>query len=267
MKKVNSMSEKEKKPGEGEPEITTPEGENPKEKTAGEIIEEAAGGGEGGEGEGSPDGDGEGEKEMVPLSSLMEFKKENKDLKKAIKKLEDAINAGDTSKDDIAKEIEDLADEYDVDPKFASKLVKILEARATEKVGEAMKPILEQNKKLTQKEKDDLIDKAFTKHFAAAMETMPEYEEIVDAETIKALSLLPKNAKKTFAQLIEETYGRAITGKRTIDDTKPGGGKEPELLDMEKARKDTEYFKEVMANPTLKAEYNKRMLLPRNRQH
>jgi len=85
---------------------------------------------------------------------------------------------------------------------------------------------------------------------------MPEYENLVNREVIKVLSLDPKNANKTFAQLIEETYGKAITGKRTIETTKPGGGKEPTEIDFDKALKDTEYFKEIMSNPTLKKKYN-----------
>lgn len=248
------MAEEAKKPGEGEQEK--------KPKTAGEVIEEAVPGasGEGGEGDGH-EGDGSGDAgKMVPLSSLLEFKKENKEFKKLILDLQQKLEEKGSSKEDIAGEIETLAKEFDVDPKFASQLAKILGAQAEKKVGETIKPLIEQNKKLTDRERQDAIHKAFTKHFDAAMETLPEYKDIVDPEVIKALSLLPANKEKTFAQLIENTYGKAITGKRTIDSTKPGGGKDPAPLDMEKARTDSAYFAEVMADPELKKEYNKRML-------
>ena len=249
------MAEEVKKPGEGEQEK--------KPKTAGEIIKEAVPGGEGEGGAGNGEG-GSGAGEMVPLSALLEIKKDNKKLTKAVKDLEDLIAKGGSSKEDIAEEVEALATEYDVDPKFASRLTKILEARAEKKVGDTIKPILEQNERLTRREKDDLITKAFTKHFNTAMETLPEYKEIVDPEVIKALSLLPKNADKTFAQLIEDTYGKAITGKRSIDEKQPGGGKEPQPLDYAKARTDTAYFQEVMADPVLKKQYNENLLLPPN---
>lgn len=251
------MPEAEKKT-EGEPaEIPA---EKTEDKTAGEIIREATT--KESDKEATPEPD---DKEMVPLSSLLEFKKENKKLKKDIENLVAKTSKGDIEEDDVEAEVKALAEEYDMDPKFASKLAKILEVRASKKAGEVIAPILEQNKKLSQKEKDDLINTAFTKHFAAALEKMPEYKDIVDPETIKALSLLSKNSSKTFVQLIEDTYGKAITGKRTIPETKPGGGKEPEPLDMDKARSDSSYFAEVMKNPDLKKEYNKRMLEPKHR--
>jgi hypothetical protein len=89
---------------------------------------------------------------------------------------------------------------------------------------------------------------------------MPEFTSIVNPGVIKALSLLPQNASKTFPQLIEETYGNAISGKRTMQTTTPGGGKDSAPLDYTKATQDMSYYNEVMANPKLKAEYNQKML-------
>lgn len=234
-------------------------GEGDSQKTVGEVIKEAI--------PGAGDGEGEGhEGEMVPLSALLDVKKDNKKMAKDLKKLQDLIDAGGSSKEDIADEVEALAKEFDVDPKFASRLLNMAEGRAEKKVGDTIKPILEQNEKLTRREKDDLINKAFTKHFDAAMETLPEYKEIADPEVIKTLSLVPSNANKTFAQLIESTYGKAIAGKRSIDTVKQtGGGKDTSPLDIDKARRDPAYFAEVMADPALKKEYNEKMLLPHNR--
>ena len=92
------------------------------------------------------------------------------------------------------------------------------------------------------------------------MERAPEFKAIANPEVIKSLAILPQNAKKTLSQILEETYGNAITGKRTIETTSPGGGKEPEPLDIKRAEKDIEYFKEVMADPKKKAQYNEAML-------
>lgn len=230
------------------------------EKTVGAIIDEV----DPKEPDGTKKPDDTADAEVVPLAAFLEMKNDNKEMKKALKELTDQIQAGDLSKTEITADIKALAEEFDVDPKFISKFKAAILAEATakadKKVEDVTKPILAREEGLTKKERDQKIHEAFTKHYDAALETMPEYADIADAATIKALSLLPENAKKTFPQLIEATYGKAIVGKRTIDPIKPNGGKDDEPLDMARARQDTEYFKEVMANPTMKAEYNKRML-------
>lgn len=245
------MAEEATKPAEGAPE--TAPAETTEEKTVGQIIDETI----------PPVAPAKAADETVPLAAFLDMKKDNKELTKAVKDLQKKLDDGHASKEDIADDLDALASEFDIDPKFVSKLSRILEAKAEKKVGESMRPILEQNEKLTKKEKDDLIDTAFKKHYAKAIESMPEYADIANADAIKALSLLKENANKTFAELIENTYGKAITGKRTIEPTKPGGGKEPAPLDYDRAKNDTEYFKEIMANPELKAQYNKKMLEPR----
>ena len=51
-----------------------------------------------------------------------------------------------------------------------------------------------------------------------------------------------------------------LLGKRTIETTQPGGGNDPEPLNIQRAEKDIEYFKQVMADPKKKAQYNEAML-------
>ena len=116
-------------------------------------------------------------------------------------------------------------------------------------------------KPLEEEKRKESIEKVFNTHFNLALEKVPEFKGIVNPEVIKSLSLLPQNANKTFLQLIGETYGGAVTGRRTIPQTVPAGGKESAPLDYQRAVKDPEYFKEVMADPKLKAEYNNKMLL------
>lgn len=194
--------------------------------------------------------------QTVGLDKFLELKKENKEFKKQLKDLEKSIEEG-ASKVEVTEDIEAIADEFGVDVKFLSKLTKAIKSQAEkdadERVSNRLKP-------LEAKEKQAKIDEAFKTHFKIAIDAMPEFAKIVNPEVIKTLSLDPKNANKTFAQIIEETYGGALTGKSTIEATKPGGGKDPEPLDFAKARKDSKYFDEVMANPTLKKEYNERML-------
>lgn len=55
-------------------------------------------------------------------------------------------------------------------------------------------------------ERQARIDAAFRKYFALAMDTLPQYKDIVDSAVIKELSLEPANGNKTLSQLIIETY-------------------------------------------------------------
>lgn len=192
----------------------------------------------------------------VPEGAFLKEKMARKEAEKKIKELEESIRAG-ANKKEVSENIQSIAEEYNIDPIFLDKIVDTVRSETESKIRSELDSKF---KPLEEKEKKAQIDKAFNEHFNAAISTMPEFNGVVNPEVIKALSLLPQNANKTFPQLIEETYGSAVTGKRTIPTTIPGGGKEPAALDYDRAVRDTEYFKEVMANPKLKKEYNERML-------
>lgn len=195
------------------------------------------------------------EPEVVGLDKFLELKKQNKELKRSYQDLERRITEGESVKE-VTPDLQALAEEHNVDIGFLQKLAKNIENKAQKDIDERIEARLAP---ITQREQAEFIDKQFNTHFGAAMESLPDYKDIVNPEVIKTLSLDPKNGKKTFAQLIEETYGNAITGRRTIETTKPGGGKEPEEVDIARAQKDGDYFKEIMADPKKKAEYNKGM--------
>lgn len=196
-------------------------------------------------------------RETVGLDKFLELKKQNKELARSMKDLEAKISEGATHRE-VSADIESLSSEYpDVDKNFLNKLASTIrnqvEKDADEKISSRLRP-------LEAKEKAEKIDTAFNTHFNLAIEKMPEFKGIVNPDVIKTLSLDAKNANKTFSQIIEDTYGSALTGKRTIETTTPGGGKDAEVLNYDKARKDSTYFDQVMDNPRLKREYNDQML-------
>lgn len=179
------------------------------------------------------------------------YKKERKEKRKLesdIKKLQEDIESGD-SLDDIQSDIDSIADKYNVNKDFLKDLQKSLAAKYEEQVNSTLKPIQE-------KEKAERFDTAFNGYFDKAIEKMPEMEGIVSRDAIKSLAQLPQNSNKTLTQLIEDTYGNSIEGKRTIESSKVRGTTEPTEVDFNKAKTDTEYFKQVMANPELKKKYN-----------
>lgn len=192
----------------------------------------------------------------IPENIFLSEKKARKEAEKKIKELEEQINAGITKRE-ISDDISSIAKEYDIDPNFLEKFAETIYSKSKKSIETELSSKF---KPIEEKTRQEQIDKAFDTYYNQAINNMPEFAQIVNAGVIKSLSLLPQNASKTFPQLIEETYGNAIAGKRTIQATTPGGGKDPAPLDYHKANRDPSYFSEIMANPRLKQEYNDRMI-------
>lgn len=244
------LKKEEVTPGDAVPEETTTEKVEVKkeepttettEKTVGEIADEV-----------TP----EQKKETVGLDKYLDEKGKRKAAEKDLADLRHSIEQGATKKE-VATDIASLAKEHDLDPEFLQKFADTIRSQTEKSLDDKYTPKLSA---LEKKERDAKIDSAFKMHFDLAMEKMPDMKDIVVPSVIKTLSLDPSNSKKTITQLIEEVYGNTVPGKRTAEKTTPGGGKEPAPLDFAKARRDSAYFKEVMADPALKKEYNKRML-------
>lgn len=181
-----------------------------------------------------------------------------KKAEKRIKALEKIIEDG-ASQEEISDDIEEISEEYDIDPVFLTKIVASIKSK-TEKDLEA-----KIESKFGDKDKTDKFDTAFANAFKIALERGPEFQAIANPEVIKTLAKLPQNSNKTVSQLLEETYGNALTGKRTIETTQLGGGKDPEPLDYDRAQTDLDYYNKVMADPKLKEQYNNRMVYGKRR--
>jgi len=192
--------------------------------------------------------------QTVGLDKYLDTKRELKEAQAKIKELSD--NKGNKSNSELSQDINELANEYNIDPDFMAKLVNGVKGEVKSEYDSKLKPILE-------KEEKAQFKVTFDQKYNLALENMPEYKTVVNPQVIETLFLLRDssgklvNGNKTIEQLIEDTYSNAIGGKRTLETTTPRGGKEPTEIDFNKASTNAEYFKEIMANPTLKAKYNK----------
>lgn len=196
------------------------------------------------------------EAKVVPEATFLEEKKARKQAEKDLRALQKTIDEGGSAAD-VSEDIDAIAEEHNIDPKFLKKLAsaieKTAERKAEEKLEAKMKPI-------EARERAEKVEKVFATHFDKAMAEMPEFKDVVNREVIKTLSLDSANQNKTFAQLIEETYGNALGGKRTLETTTPRGGKTTDKVDVARATKDQGHLKEVLANPETKAEYNEGLI-------
>jgi len=110
--------------------------------------------------------------------------------------------------------------------------------------------------KIEENERRASQDVKLTAALNKALENAPEYKDIANLALIKQMALNPANKAKTFPELLDEAYGNAIPGKRTTETTVPKGGTADTKVDMQRASKDTEYRREVLADPDLKKQYN-----------
>ena len=216
--------------------------EENKEKPVGEILDG-----------GKKDEEGK----TIPEAAFLEEKKGRKEAEKRIKELQKKLDEGGGRSDigDALEDIEAIGKEFNVNGDFLRKLTSSIETRLGKRSSSDDDTTKRLNK-LEDENRTERMNNAFEQHFATAMERMPEFKTIVNKAAIKALTLDPANKNKTFTQIIEETYGAAVPGKRTIETTRPGGGKEPGEVDYDRAAKDTTYFKEIMKDPVQKKKYN-----------
>ena len=189
--------------------------------------------------------------ESVPMARLNKEINRKKELETEVAALKEQL-AG-KSQGQIDKSIQELAAEHNVDPEFLDKFAANVRSQLEQSFEEKLRPI-------TDKEKALARDAKFAEVYNKTLGEMPEFKDVADMSVIKQLALNPANAGKTFPELMEETYGRFVQGKRSIESTVPRGGNAPGALDYAKAQKDKAYFAEVMSDPKLKAEYNAEMI-------
>lgn len=185
----------------------------------------------------------------VPIARLNKEIQRKKELEKEVQDLREKLAAGTMTNTEVSSDLKSLAEEHNIDPSFLDKLAKTIKAQTESDFEEKLRP-------LTERDARDARDKAFNEHFGKTLEAMPEFKGVVNQSVIKQMAMNPENAEKTFSQLIEEAYGNTITGKRSMESNTPRGGGKHEGLDIARAGKDTEYFKEVMSSPELKRQYN-----------
>lgn len=194
------------------------------------------------------------EADAIPKARLDKEIARRKEAERALAELQQKATTQSMSHQEITTDLRALADEHGIDAGFLNKLATAIKAQAEAGIEEKLRP-------LTERERQQKIDAAFNVGFSKAMDNLPEYKEVVNPAVIKTLSLDPSNANKTFRQLIEETYGNAITGRKTIERATPRGGASGGELDFRRAKTDSAYFKEIMADPALKKQYNDRMIV------
>ena len=208
----------------------------------------------------------ERDSDSIPLSKFLEIKNENKELRNSLKNLESKLRDG-ASRGAVNEAIDDIkeaAEELDIDEKVLKRIIALAEKRA----GKNSEELSEKLKNLESKDKDNQRQSLISKLIKDALDDYPQYKDVANPKILKHIFALPENSDKTALQVLEETYGNAIKGRKTIEGTSPqGGGNDDGTVDLAKAKTDIEYFRKVMANPKLKAQYNEQLISNASRRH
>jgi len=195
------------------------------------------------------------ESRLVPEAVLLEYKNQNKELKRDIRELKNLIEAGGTPKE-ISEDLKEIAQEHNVDEKFLNRLAKSIKLEAERDMEEKFKADIQPIKEKERAEKMEVI---FNEHYNKTIEVMPEFKDIANRDVIKQLSLLPQNAKKTFSQILQETYGHLVGGKRTIETARARRNGVIEEIDFKRTQTDQVYLNEILSDPELKKKYNENL--------
>jgi hypothetical protein len=189
--------------------------------------------------------------DSVPLSRLNKEIQKRKDLEQRLAQLEQERQSKPSA--EVDADIDSIAKAHNLDGEVLSQIANAIKKTTAAEIEEKLRP-------LTEREELARKEAVFNQHFTRALENMPEYKSIVNPEVIRQLAFNAANGNKTYAQLIQETYGNVVKGRDTVESTTPRGGNTSGELDFMRARKDPSYFKDVMSNPTLKKQYNEAIL-------
>ena len=167
------------------------------------------------------------------------------------KTLEDnAGKSGEVSNDDINK----IAEEFDVDPKFATALANAISSKSEKAVAKAredlQKEISKRDQELKVREFEDAFDKALTN-------ATDGIDVTVDREAVKTVFLdrVKANQDLTVAEVVAQMYGGASGRSSSEDDARGGAEGSGTAIDFDTARKDPKKLSAILADPTAKSKY------------
>jgi len=161
---------------------------------------------------------------------IVDLKKENREMKKmirdevipTIKDLQQQIKKGGTSADDALDELDALAKEWELQPKFVQKLASILLNKSKKQFEDEYLSDIKDIKKKTEDQSKEInnaqITSAISKEFDRVIADNPDLAKVAKKEAVKKYIMSSEeNLGRTMEDILEELYG---------DSEKPAPGME-----------------------------------------
>jgi hypothetical protein len=104
-------------------------------------------------------------------------------------------------------------------------------------------------------ESESKLDKAIE----TAIENAPHYREIVNRDVLKDLARKTTDKNMTVSQLLENVYGKAVTGKKTLEPSHSTNDRGDAKVDFAKSG-DPAVYSQIKSDPKLWKEYNEYLI-------
>lgn len=154
---------------------------------------------------------------------IVDLKKENREMKKmirdevipTIKDLQQQIKKGGTSADDALDELDALAKEWELQPKFVQKLASILLNKSKKQFEDEYLSDIKDIKKKTEDQSKEIsnaqITGAISKEFDRVVADNPDLAKVAKKEAVKKYIMSSEdNLSRTMEEILEELYGDAV---------------------------------------------------------
>ncbi len=156
-------------------------------------------------------------------SLIVDLKKENREMKKmirdevipTIRDLQQQIKKGGTTADDALDELDALAKEWELQPKFVQKLASILLNKSKKQFEDEYLSDIKDIKKKTEDQSKEIsnaqITGAISKEFDRVVADNPDLAKVAKKEAVKKYIMSSEdNLKRTMEEILEELYGDAV---------------------------------------------------------
>lgn len=198
--------------------------------------------------------------DAVPLKKYMAEKNAKREAEAKAKLLESEIaklrENPYKSNEDIKVDVNSLSEKHGIDPEVLNDILNASYSMTKEKVKaeleqEFVPKLAEFEQIKREKEKHDFEEK-FNSLLNQSLKEMPEFSNLVDKDDLKQWVKSGQYSKLTLPQLIEQKYGKFVTGKKTLESSH--ASKSIEKPDTSKPLSDEQYL-QLDSNPELRKEW------------
>jgi len=177
-------------------------------------------------------------------SLIVDLKKENREMKKmirdevipTIRDLQQQIKKGGTSADDALDELDALAKEWELQPKFVQKLASILLNKSKKQFEDEYLSDIKDIKTKTEAQSKEIsnaqITTAISKEFDRVVADNPDLAKVAKKEAVKKYIMSSEdNLRRTMEDILEELYGDSERPEPGMEGYSSQGGnhqKEPD---------------------------------------
>lgn len=184
-------------------------------------------------------------------SLIVDLKKENREMKKmirdevipTIRDLQQQIKKGGTSADDALDELDDLAKEWELEPKFVHKLANILLTKSKKQFEDEYLSDIKDIKKKTEAQSKEItnaqITSAISKEFDRVIADNPDLAKVAKKEAVKKYIMSSEeNLGRTMEDILDELYGDSEKPAPGMEGYSSQGGNHPKEPDYKAPSED-----------------------------